>query len=201
MRLYWERETRRRVGEPVWLERKFDFQVGDHHVRGRVDRVDRLPGGGYELIDYKTGERKTEDDLERDLQLALYRIAAREAWEIEAACASYYYVLDAEKVAAPTRARRRRAGRAHRAHGRRGRAGPRLRAAALAERLQLVRLPPDLPCRRELTAPAPSRPSCRASRRPEREPIGGRSPIELVASGLVVVVEPVWQRLGPALRS
>jgi DNA helicase-2/ATP-dependent DNA helicase PcrA len=102
MRLYWDRE-RDSEGEPVWLERKFDFQIGPHHVRGRVDRVDRLPGGDYELIDYKTGERKTEDQLESDLQLALYRLAAREAWDIEASTGSYYYVLDADKVAAPTK--------------------------------------------------------------------------------------------------
>ncbi len=44
MRLYWERE-REAEGEPVWLERKFDFQIGEHQVRGRVDRVDRLPDG------------------------------------------------------------------------------------------------------------------------------------------------------------
>jgi DNA helicase-2/ATP-dependent DNA helicase PcrA len=100
MRLYWERE-RDSEGEPVWLERKFDIRIGEHHVRGRVDRVDRLPGGGYELIDYKTGERKSEADLESDLQLALYRLAAREAWDLEAKTGSYYYVLDAEKVAAP----------------------------------------------------------------------------------------------------
>jgi DNA helicase-2/ATP-dependent DNA helicase PcrA len=102
LRLYWERE-RESEGEPVWLEKKFDFKVGDHHVRGRVDRVDRLPDGDYELIDYKTGERKTEEDLDSDLQLALYRMAAREAWGIEASTGSYYYVLDAEKVPAPTR--------------------------------------------------------------------------------------------------
>jgi DNA helicase-2/ATP-dependent DNA helicase PcrA len=102
LRLYWERE-RESEGEPVWLEKKFDFKVGDHHVRGRVDRVDRLPDGDYELIDYKTGERKTEEDLDSDLQLALYRMAAREAWGIEANTGSYYYVLDAEKVPAPTR--------------------------------------------------------------------------------------------------
>jgi DNA helicase-2/ATP-dependent DNA helicase PcrA len=100
MRLYWELE-RESEGEPVWLERKFDMRIGEHHVRGRVDRVDRLPDGGYELIDYKTGERKSEADLESDLQLALYRIAAREAWGLEAGTGSYYYVLDAEKVAAP----------------------------------------------------------------------------------------------------
>jgi DNA helicase-2/ATP-dependent DNA helicase PcrA len=102
LRLYWERE-RVSESEPVWLERKFDFKVADHHVRGRVDRVDRLPGGEYELIDYKTGERKTEEDLDSDLQLALYRLAAREAWDIEAAYASYDYVLDADKIPAPTR--------------------------------------------------------------------------------------------------
>jgi DNA helicase-2/ATP-dependent DNA helicase PcrA len=102
LRLYWERE-RESEGEPVWLEKKFDFKVGDYHVRGRVDRVDRLPDGDYELIDYKTGERKSEEDLDDDLQLALYRLAAREAWGIEAGSGSYYYVLDAEKVPVPTR--------------------------------------------------------------------------------------------------
>jgi DNA helicase-2/ATP-dependent DNA helicase PcrA len=103
MRVYWERE-RESEGEPVWLEKKFDFKIGPHHVRGRVDRVDRLPGGEHELIDYKTGERKTEEDLESDLQLALYRLAAKEAWDLDAPLSgSYYYVLDAEKVAAPTK--------------------------------------------------------------------------------------------------
>jgi DNA helicase-2/ATP-dependent DNA helicase PcrA len=102
LRLYWERE-RVAEGEPVWLERKFDFRVGEHHVRGRVDRVDLLPDGEYELIDYKTGERMSEADLDSDLQLALYRLAAREAWGIEASTGVYYYVLDAERVTAPTK--------------------------------------------------------------------------------------------------
>jgi DNA helicase-2/ATP-dependent DNA helicase PcrA len=102
LRRYWESE-RTAEGEPVWLEKKFDFKVGPHHVRGRVDRVDRLPGGDYELIDYKTGERKSTEELDDDLQLALYRLAAREAWGIEASTGSYYYVLDGDKVAAPTK--------------------------------------------------------------------------------------------------
>jgi DNA helicase-2/ATP-dependent DNA helicase PcrA len=100
MRLYWEREAEAE-GEPLWLERKFDIKIGPHRVRGRVDRVDRLPDGSHELIDYKTGERKSEAALENDLQLALYRVAAREDWDLEASACSYYYVLDADKVAAP----------------------------------------------------------------------------------------------------
>ena len=46
---------------------QFDFTVGEHHVRGRVDRVDRLPEGDYELIDYKTGERKSSGVIPHEL--------------------------------------------------------------------------------------------------------------------------------------
>lgn len=97
IRLYWERE-REGSGEPVWLERSFEFRIGPHHLRGRVDRVDRHPGGEYELIDYKTGRRMPREALLKDVQLSLYRLAAREAWDIEASSGSYYYVLDGEKV-------------------------------------------------------------------------------------------------------
>jgi DNA helicase-2/ATP-dependent DNA helicase PcrA len=85
--------------QPRWVERKFDFRIGPHHLRGRVDRVDELPGGGYELIDYKTGDPKPQSELESDVQLAIYRLAAREAWRLEGAAGSYWYVLADEKVA------------------------------------------------------------------------------------------------------
>lgn len=84
---------------PRWVERKFDFRIGPHHLRGRVDRVDQLPSGGYELIDYKTGDPKPVRELESDVQLAIYRLAAREAWRLEGAAGSYWYVLADEKVA------------------------------------------------------------------------------------------------------
>ena len=84
---------------PVWLERSFSFAIGPHQLRGRVDRVDRHPDGDYELIDYKTGLHKSANELADDLQLALYRVAAAEAWDIQAELGSYYYVLDDEKVA------------------------------------------------------------------------------------------------------
>ena len=31
--------------QPVWFERQFSLRIGPHHLRGRVDRVDRLAGG------------------------------------------------------------------------------------------------------------------------------------------------------------
>jgi DNA helicase-2/ATP-dependent DNA helicase PcrA len=68
-------------------------------LRGRVDRVDRTPSGEYELIDYKTGRPKSADELADDVQLALYAVAARESWGLEASRGAYYYLLDDVKVA------------------------------------------------------------------------------------------------------
>ncbi len=54
--------------EPVWFERPFAFRLGPHHLRGRVDRVDRLTEGTgeeYELIDYKTSRPKSAAAAER----------------------------------------------------------------------------------------------------------------------------------------
>ncbi len=113
----------RRLGEqdsqPVWFERQFSFRLGPHHLRGRVDRVDRLqrtegtgdrtasqPQDGneqplYELIDYKTGRPQTAEQLEDDVQLSLYALAAREDWQLQSSRQAYYYVLDDLKVPVP----------------------------------------------------------------------------------------------------
>ena len=97
LRRYWEDEHDREA-RPVAFERSFAFKLGPHLLRGRVDRVDRLPDGRYELIDYKTGKPKTALELREDVQLSLYQMGAREAWGLEASEQSYYYVLDGEKV-------------------------------------------------------------------------------------------------------
>jgi DNA helicase-2/ATP-dependent DNA helicase PcrA len=86
---------------PVWLERRFKFRIGPHHVGGRVDRVDRLPEGDYRLVDYKTGERRDAPETSGDLQIALYRVGAKESWEIEARGGSYWYVLSDERIDVP----------------------------------------------------------------------------------------------------
>jgi DNA helicase-2/ATP-dependent DNA helicase PcrA len=94
--------------QPVWFERQFSLRIGPHHLRGRVDRVDRLAavrgpdaygeeadgGERYELIDYKTSRPRTPEQLRDDVQLSLYALAARESWQVEATSRAYYYVLD-----------------------------------------------------------------------------------------------------------
>ena len=86
---------------PVWFERQFTFKLGRHLLRGRVDRVDRLPDGAYELIDYKTGRPKSAGQLAEDVQLSLYAVGARESWQLEASRQAYYSLLDDEKVEVP----------------------------------------------------------------------------------------------------
>ncbi len=88
--------------KPMWFERAFTFKLGPHLLRGRVDRVDLLPGGEYELIDYKTGRPKSPAQLADEVQLSLYAVGAQEAWSLEASQQAYYYVLDDEKVSVPT---------------------------------------------------------------------------------------------------
>ena len=88
--------------QPVWFERAFSFRMGAHTLRGRVDRVDRLADGGYELIDYKTGRPRSAAALREDVQLSLYAVGAREAWQLDATQQAYLYVLDDEKVRVPS---------------------------------------------------------------------------------------------------
>jgi DNA helicase-2/ATP-dependent DNA helicase PcrA len=97
---------REQRSEPVWFERSFSFRLGPHHLRGRVDRVDRVagerdPAAEYELIDYKTSRPKSAEQLQDDVQLSLYAIAAREDWKLPSSRAAYYYVLDDVKVPVP----------------------------------------------------------------------------------------------------
>jgi RecB family exonuclease len=100
LRRYHER-LREEPARPLWFERSFAFSLGPHHVRGRVDRVDRQPDGVFELIDYKTGRPRSEEELSEDIQLSLYAIAAREAWDLGETRQAYYYVLDDRKVPVP----------------------------------------------------------------------------------------------------
>jgi DNA helicase-2/ATP-dependent DNA helicase PcrA len=94
----------REPGTPVWFERSFNFRLGPHHIRGRVDRVDRVAGAQhdeFELIDYKTSRVKPPAELREDIQLSLYALAAREDWQLETVRLAYHYVIDDRKVAVP----------------------------------------------------------------------------------------------------
>ena len=48
-------------------------------IRGSIDRIDRLPSGGIEVIDYKTGRMTSQKGVDESLQLSIYALACRDA--------------------------------------------------------------------------------------------------------------------------
>jgi RecB family exonuclease len=84
---------------PAALEFRFTIDVEGVRVSGVIDRMDRLPGGGYEIIDYKTNRRLPPmSRIEQDLQLSIYWLAAREVWGIEPERLTLYYLLPGQRM-------------------------------------------------------------------------------------------------------
>jgi putative RecB family exonuclease len=84
---------------PAALEFRFTVEVEGVELSGMIDRMDRLPGGGYEIIDYKTNRRlPPKATVDRDLQLSLYSLAAKEIWGIEPERLTLYFLLPGERM-------------------------------------------------------------------------------------------------------
>ncbi len=77
---------------PLFVERPFLLRLGDVALQGFVDRVDALPGGGVEVLDYKSGKPKERVDVDGQLQLLVYALAAREVFELEPKKVTFYYL-------------------------------------------------------------------------------------------------------------
>lgn len=99
--------------QPLELERAFGFDepeswpplvIGDVNVRGRIDRVDRAPGG-FVVLDYKSSRveslrRKLRPDtlLQPELQLALYAAVLRQRAPQSRVDAAYVSLKDARRT-------------------------------------------------------------------------------------------------------
>ncbi len=84
---------------PAALEFRFTVEIEGVQLSGVIDRMDRIPGGGYEIVDYKTSRRLPPKAIvDRDLQLSLYYLAAQEIWGIEPERLTLYYLLPGERM-------------------------------------------------------------------------------------------------------
>src|SRR5438552_1320609 len=86
------------LSKPLLLEQPFSLRVDGLRLSGRIDRVDRHADGMYEVIDYNTGSTRRATELQRDLQLGVYALAAREVFRFEPLTLSYYYLETSERV-------------------------------------------------------------------------------------------------------
>jgi DNA helicase-2/ATP-dependent DNA helicase PcrA len=81
---------------PREVEVPFDTQLGDRQIRGRIDAIFADQDGGYDVVDWKTGQpphTKQEKDAVA-VQLAAYRLAwsALSGVPLDKVRAAFYYV-------------------------------------------------------------------------------------------------------------
>jgi len=101
LRAYLEHDADRK-SEVLGVEREFVMPLGPHQVIGTIDRIDRLPDGTHEIIDYKTHtDFIDEARLAEDLQMGIYAVGAREGLGIEPDRLTIEYVAVGRRVSIP----------------------------------------------------------------------------------------------------
>ncbi len=92
VRRFWQR-CAARAPDTIALEQDFTLVLGQHSLKGKIDRVDKREDGSIAVIDYKTGKMKETLDAEDKEQLRLYQIALEEKG-MRVGSLSYHYVMD-----------------------------------------------------------------------------------------------------------
>lgn len=80
----------------AFLEKKFTLPIGQYVLAGTIDRVDRLPDGSYEIMDYKTGKPKTKLDYKDKRQLLLYQAALEEIFGLKVSKLTFCYLKNGD---------------------------------------------------------------------------------------------------------
>lgn len=90
---------------PQALEEPFKIKISPAlTLGGKIDRIDRLPGGVTEIIDYKTGQSPKSRDPSRDPQLTVYALSASTGGIYKdppkKVIVSFYFFEDQQKITA-----------------------------------------------------------------------------------------------------
>ena len=84
-----------RKSQVIYLETDFEFEFEKWLIKGTIDRIDRLPDGKIEIIDYKIG---FENDLKYDpvssFQLGLYALGAKNGLNVFPSILSYWFLRE-----------------------------------------------------------------------------------------------------------
>ena len=81
---FWDGETSS-IGEVIAEELPFELTLEPAGgsapvvIYGVIDRIDRLPSGAVEVVDYKTGNIWSQKGVDENLQLSIYALACRDA--------------------------------------------------------------------------------------------------------------------------
>jgi len=80
-----------KFGKPKYLEESFKLRNFEVPLLGTIDRIDQK-NDQYEIIDYKTGTAKDQKAVDKDEQLTIYVMAAKEKLNIEPKKLSLYFI-------------------------------------------------------------------------------------------------------------
>ena len=82
----------------MFLEKNFTFKLGEDVIKGTIDRIDILPDGRLEIVDYKTGQAKEKLAADDKRQLILYQIFLEESLGQPVGQLSYYYLENGQRL-------------------------------------------------------------------------------------------------------
>lgn len=90
------------------LETRFEVSLEHkneiHLVTGKIDRIDKIDGNAFEVIDYKTAKKMpSQSSVEENLQLSIYHLGLLSRWpkikdENRAVTTSLYFLKHGEKL-------------------------------------------------------------------------------------------------------
>lgn len=80
------------------IEKSFNILVDGIKLYGKIDRIDEHQNGDIEIIDYKTGNPKEQIEADKDAQMTIYAMGAKEALNLNPKNMTFYYVETGEKV-------------------------------------------------------------------------------------------------------
>ena len=98
LRNFWQDWSENSSPVILYLEKKFTYKLGGKIIKGTVDRVDRLPDGTLEIIDYKTGTIKDTLTSDSKIQLTLYQLVLEELFGVKVSRLTYYYVEGPQRL-------------------------------------------------------------------------------------------------------
>ncbi len=79
---------------PWMTEAPFTLKIGGYVLKGKIDRIDKLPDGTVAIIDYKTGKSKERLDAGMKEQLRIYQLALADVYQVKTSRMAFWFLKD-----------------------------------------------------------------------------------------------------------
>jgi putative RecB family exonuclease len=91
---------------PLAVEEDLEAEVEGLKLHGILDRIDRTPGGGLEVVDYKTSRELSLRDARESDQLSLYQLLVQANYDLPVESLTLYHLRSLTPLRTPARGAR-----------------------------------------------------------------------------------------------